>query len=227
MSSKRGYLTIDELEQFADVTVSDNDEAEDQISMAEEIIDEFVGPQNQFIEYIKEGLVSAVNSSTIFTLENLDQEQMDIDYLKGCWVEIIGGSGAGQLRKIISQTKEGVITVEEAFSTTLDTTSYYKIWQLGKFPRNGDVFFDSRHTPSKYYKSIPEKVKRATAAQVEYMINMGSAFFASDKINKESERLGDYSYSKGAGTSGTDQIIAPKAKLLLRGIINRKGAIVD
>jgi hypothetical protein len=42
-----------------------------------------------------------------------------------------------------------------------------------------------------------------------------------------SERIGDYSYSKSDGSGrGVDQLIAPKAKELLRGIRNRKGAII-
>lgn len=226
-TSNRGYLSQDELEQYADIDITDTTEADDQISQAEEIIDDFVGPQAKFLEYIKEGLMAAVASTTVFTLESVDQNNMDIDYLKGCWVEIIGGPGAGDRRRITGQTRAGVITVASAFSTTPTTESYYRIYQLGKFPRRQDVFFDSRHTPSRYYKSIPDRVRRAVAAQVEYMINMGPSFFGSDKLNLESERLGDYSYSKGSGTSGTSQMIAPKAKLLLRGIVNRKGAIVD
>ena len=226
MASRRGYLSQEELAQFADITITDATEADDQIGMAEEVIDDYVGPQDKFIGYELRGLIASGGALT-FTLESIHQSNMEKNYLRGCWIEIIGGTGEGQKRKVTAQTFEGVVTVEAAFSPALDTTSYYKIWQLGHFPRKNDVEFDGTHTPQQYYKSIPEKVRRATAAQVEYRVNMGDAFFASDKADLQSESIGDYSYSKGQGTTGLARLIAPKAKILLRGIINRKGSIVD
>lgn len=227
MASRRGYLSQTELAQYADITIVDPTEADDQISQAEEIIDGFVGAQDKFVGYELRGLVSAGGSAT-FTMEQIHQNNMQLDYLRGCWVEIVGGTGEGQKRKITGQTYEGVITLETAFSPAVDTTSYYQIWQLGKFPRHCDVNFDGIHTPQRYYKTIPEKVRRAVAAQVEYVVNQGAIFFASDKIDMQSENLGDYSYSKGkSGTGSTlGRVIAPKAKILLRGIWNRTGSIL-
>lgn len=227
MASRRGYLSQTELAQYADITIDDTTEADDQITMAEELIDEYVGTQQKFLAYELSGLIASVASASVFTLEDIHQNNMQIDYLVGCWVEIIGGAGIGQKRKITGQTLAGVITVESAFSPTIDATSYYHIYQLGKFPRKIDVFYDSKHTPNRYYKRIPEEVTRAVAAQVEYVTKMGADFFGSDKINLESERIGDYAYTKGAGTGGVSQLIAPKAKLLLNRIINRTGAIID
>lgn len=224
MASRRGYLTQAELAQYADITIIDPTEADDQISMAEELIDEYAGFQQKFMQLRVDGLVT-VGGSTTFTLRSTQQNTMNIDFLKGCWIEVIGGTGSGQLRKITGQTLPGLVTVETAFSPALDTTSYYKIWQLGKFPRHCDVVYNS-DTTNTYYKSIPEKVRRAVAAQVEYMINMGSAFFASDKLDLKREKIGDYEYEKDMGTSGTADLIAPKAKMLLKGIRNITGRII-
>lgn len=224
-SSRRDYLGLTELAQYADITIVDNTEAYDQISQAEEIIDAYVGYQQKFISFVLEGLISAVSNSTSVTLESYHVNNMQQNFLKGCWIEIVGGTGAGSRDKITAQTYGGVITLETGI--VMDTTSYYKIWQLGKFPRTEDGTFDGRHTPNQYYKIIPEAVRRAVAAQVEYMVNMGPAFFGSDKLNLDFERIGDYEYKKAPGTGGENQIIAPKAKTLLRGIFNRTGAIID
>lgn len=224
MASRRDYLTQTELADYADITIVDPTEADDQISQAEELIDEYVGYQEKFLSNEFRGIVAGGGTSS-FTLDPSHQNNMQADFLKGCWVEIIGGIGAGQRGKITAQTFAGVVTMETAFSTGLTTTSYYRIWQLGKFPRACDVDYDSTHT-NKHYKSIPEKVRRATAAQVQFVVEMGPAFFGSDKSDMESESIGDYSYSKGQGASGISKLIAPKARILLRGIMNRTGSIV-
>lgn len=228
MASRRGYLSQAELAEYADITITNTTEADDQISMAEELIDEYVGFQDKFIDYEIRGLISSGGTNSL-TMESTHQNNMQLNYLRGCWFEIIGGSGEGLRRKITTQTYAGVLTLESALTTSADTTSYYRIWQLGKFPRFCDTQFDSAHSTQQYYKSIPEKVRRATAAQVEYMINMGATFFSSDKLNMKSERIGDYMYDRGdsgGGAIGVASLIAPKAKILLKGIMNRTGQIV-
>lgn len=223
--SNRSYLTIDELEQFADITVTDDTEAEDQISQAEELIDSYVGFQEKAIECEYRGLATGGGATTI-NLSIEHQNIFEVNYLIYCEVEIIGGTGAGQKRMISSSTKEGVVTVSEAWTTNPDSTSYYRIFQLGCFPRLEDSQFDSQNTPNKYYKFIPEKVKRAVASQVEYKIKMGDDFFSTNKMAMRSESIGDYSYSKfGGNASRLDDLIAPKAKMLLNGIRNIVGVI--
>ena len=83
-TSRRGYLSQSELEQFADITVTNTTEADDRISQAEEIIDAYVGPQDKFLDYTIEGLVSAAASGTSFILENSHQNVYDIDFFKWC-----------------------------------------------------------------------------------------------------------------------------------------------
>lgn len=224
-TSRRSYLSQSELEQFANITVTDATEADDQISQAEEMIDQYIGAQQKFYPYTLNGRATAGGASSI-TLAAIHQSTMQKDYLKWCEIEIIGGTGAGQRRKITAQTYEGVITVDSAWSTAPDSTSVYKIYQLGKLPRYKDVYFDSENSPQQYYKSIPENVKRAVAAQVEFMIEMGSRFFSSDQIEKVSESIGDYSYTNAESHQGVGRLIAPKAKMLLKGIRNITGQIV-
>lgn len=225
-SSRRGYLSQAELETFADIVVTDPTEADDQISQAEEIIDGWVGFQQKFMPQKYEGRCSLGGGSTTLYLDSEQLDVFEIDYFKGCEIEIIGGTGVGQRRRITASTKEdGKITVQNAWDTNPDTSSFYSIYQLGKFPRPCDVRYYTQSTPYQYYKQIPEAVKRAVAAQVEYMIKMGADYFSSDKSHKQSETISKYSYTNAPGGSGLSAMIAPKAKILLQGIINRTGRI--
>ncbi|HYD35552.1 MAG TPA: hypothetical protein VD999_05770 [Vitreimonas sp.] len=223
MSSRRQYLAQSELVEFANITIEDATEADDQISQAEELIDSYVGFVQPFFCGKLEGKAFA-GSATSITLESVHQNAYDDNYFTYCFVEIIGGTGAGQRQKITASTKAGVLTTE-TFSTPPDSTSFYRIFQLGKFPREKDVTSYNRTAPTTYYKSIPEAVKRATAAQVEYKIEMGEKFFSTDSSDKTSESLGDYSYTKeGRGDQGIgNKLIAPKARNLLRGLVVRFG----
>lgn len=225
MASRRQYLSQAELTQYADITISNTTEADDQISQAEELIDGYVGYQQKFIPEVMDGLASA-GAANGLTLENPRMINVfQKNFFIGCEIEIIGGTAKGDRRIITAQQFLGVITCDSAWSTATDATSYYRIYQLGKFPRYCDVTFDGIHSPQQYYKYIPEAVKRATAAQVEYMIKMGASYFNTDASTIESEHIGDYSYTKGKG-GASHLLIAPKAKEYLRGIMNRKGTMV-
>ena len=224
--SNRSYLTIAELEEFADITVTDTDEANDQISQAEELIDSYVGFQDKAIGTEYRGLATGGTTSTI-NLSTEHQNIFEIDYFKYCMVEIIGGTGVGDRKMCSGSTKAGVLTVS-TWSVSPDSTSFYRIFQLGCFPRLDDSHFDSQNTPNKFYKFIPEKVKRAVASQVEYKINMGDDYFSTNKSGLKSESIGDYSYTKfGSNNSRLDDLIAPKAKMLLNGIRNIVGELEE
>ena len=222
MASRRGYVTTTEVDTLSGLTAS----TDQQISEAEELIDAYVGFQDKFKKSIYQGKATD-GSATSITLASEHQNSVQNDFFKGMEVEIIGGTGSGQRTIITSSTYAGVVTFA-SLSTPPNSTSIYKIYQLGKFPRQKDVFFDGQNTPNTFYKSIPEAVKRAVAAQVEFRIKMGDAYFQSDKTMYESESIGDYEYDKGQGSSGgaIRNMIAPKAKILLKGILNRKGIII-
>ena len=224
MASKRGYLNQTDLAEYANITITDATEADDVISQAEELLDWYVGFQDKAIREIYEGRVAA-SSSTSITLEaNRHQNVFEANYFLYCQVEIIGGTGSGQARIVTASTKPGVLTVA-TWTTTPSTDSYYKIYQLGRFPRTKDSYYDGQVATPIYSKSIPEAVRRATAAQVQYIIKMGDNFFAGDATTLQSESIGNYSYSRGQNAMGKESLIAPKAKMYLRGIINRKGTM--
>lgn len=225
MASRRQYLTIAELEEYADINVTDSGEAYDQISQAEELVDAYVGFQTKAVCETVQGRVASATSTSITLETTRHQNVYQGNYFVYCEVEIIGGTGAGQVRSITGSTYAGVITVASAWDTTPDSTSYYKIYQLGKFPRQKEDYFDGDATPQIYVRSIPDPVKRAVAAQVQYMIEQGASFFVSDNSSLQSESIGDYSYNRGNGGSanGTTNLVAPKAKQYLKGYVNRKG----
>jgi len=224
MATKRNYLTIAELEEFADITVTNEGEAFDQIGQAEEMIDAYVGSQFRAVAGKLEGRAVSGGAGTI-TLAVEQQNMFEIDYFLYCLCEIIGGTGAGQQRRVSGSTYAGVLTLESNWSTNPNSTSFYRIYQMGKFPRKEDSSYDGVNTPARYYKYIPEEVKRAVAAQLQYVLEMGSSFFTSDKSELASEQIGDYGYENRQGSSG-NKLVAPKAKHYLRGIYNRKGAII-
>lgn len=224
-TSRRGYLSRTELEQLANITITDTAEADDKISQAEEMIDAYIGPQDKHMTNKVTGLAAAASSLGL-TLETSQQNTFDIDFFKLCEIEILGGTGAGQRRKITGSTKAGVLTIDSAWTTTPSTDSFYRIYQVGKFPRHCDVESYTSGANTTYYKAIPEAIKRAVAAQVEYFIEMGDAYFAGDKSEMQSENIGDYGYTKGEGVGSIAKLISPKAKILLKGIFNRGGTIV-
>lgn len=224
MSSRRQYLSQTELTQYADITITDATEADDQISQAEEMIDAYVGFQCKAVPEVYFGKASGATANTITLEAGRHQNVFQNNFFMYCELEIVGGTGVGQRQIITASTLAGMVTLVGNFSVSPDTTSYYKIYQLGKFPRiEQDVWYDGIHTPTTYVKSIPEAVKRAVAAQVQYMIKMGSNFFATDATAMQSEHIGDYSYSRASSGMGKDALIAPKAKQYLNGIMNRKG----
>lgn len=226
-TTRRGYLSRTELQQYADITITDTNEADDVIGQAEEIIDAYVGHQVKFMREVVTGRCETAGGNNTLILETDQKNVFQDDYFKGCEIEIIGGTGEGQRRRItVSDYESGQITVADNWTTNPDNTTFYRIYQLGKFPRHQDVHYFSDREPHTYYKSIPEAIKRAVAAQVAYIVEMGDSYFNSDKADRSSERIGDYSYENGAGGSGLHKLIAPKAKLLLRGIKNRVGVIV-
>lgn len=218
MSSRRNYITADEVNELAGFTPTDAE-----ISEAEEIIDAYVGQQDRFYTQELRGRATAGGTNTI----NLQDDHVNIyenDYFKLCEVEIIAGTGSGQRKTILSSTKAGVITTQSNWTTAPDSTSIYRIYQLGKFPRHRDVFYFTDSEPYQYAKAIPEKVKRATAMQCQYMHEMGDSMFATDKADKIRETIGDYEYENAK--AGAARLIAPRAKVLLNGIRNITGEIV-
>jgi len=219
IETKRGYITEAELESYADIAITDSDEAIERMNIAEELIDRYVGFQNSFMRYDIVGTASAGTTLTLTDTNSGSQINSTTENrFSYCMLEIIGGTNAGQSRTIISNTTAGVLTVESAFSSAIDNTSVYRIYQLAKFPRSQDY----KLVNSIYYKFIPEAVKHATLAQVEYMIEMGDDFFISG-VDKKDENIDGYSYNI---PKNVKRMIAPKSRMYLKGIFNRKGKLL-
>lgn len=219
--SRRQYITQADIEKFSDIQVIDSVEADDQMSYAEGMVDAYVGFQAKHISRSHSGVATSggsnylIDSSGDSPLKNRDD-----DFFTFCEIKIIGGTGSGQTRTVISSDEDLCkVIVSENWTTNPDNTSFYVIQQLGKFPRIDDVFRDDT---GKYYKTIPDAVKMATLAQLEYIIQKGSDFFA-NAIDYESERLEGYSYVSKAGKN---KFISPHARNLLKGIANRKGRLL-
>jgi hypothetical protein len=227
MSSRRQYATIAEVEELADVVSTNDTEFEDRISQAEELIDAYIGYQLKAVKNEYVGKFTAVSGTTLYDTSSDSSLNMHDGYFTYCVVEIIGGTGSGQQRKITSSDYDSrSITVSEAWDTDPDTTSVYKIFQIGKFPRLVDSYFEQ--DLQRYYRSIPEAIKRATAAQVEFIIAQGDQYFQGEDTSKDSESIGDYSYSRGgaAGQSSAVRMLGPKVRTLLKGYKNSTGVII-
>lgn len=222
-TSRRGYVSKKETAEL--LGVAENAIVDEKLGRAEEMIDAYVGYQIKFFQSNMTGRASAGGSNTL-DLQTDQQNLYEVDYFKGCEIEILGGTAIGDRKKIIGSTKEGRLTVDSAWSATPDTTTFYSIYQLGKFPRQQDVVFYSQNAPYTYYKRIPEAIKRATVMQYEFIISMGDDFFAGDQLGKESESIGDYSYTNATESTGVQGLIAPKVKLLLKGIRNRTAKLI-
>lgn len=222
-TSRRGYLSQDELKQFANITINDTAEADDQISQAEELVDAFIRRSDKFIRTEITGKATSGNSEKTSLIDTSGDSHLTFDdgYFNGCEIEIIGGTNAGERRRISSYTRSTqTIVVDSPFTSQIDDTSVYVIRQLGLFPRIKDVW----HSDNTYYKRIPEAIKRAVAAQVEFIIEKGESYFKGGAEFK-SESIDDYSYTRDDGAQGSAALIAPKARQFLRGFISRIGVL--
>lgn len=222
----RSYITIAELQTFAGIVVTNNSEALRQLERAEQAIDDYVGPSCKHVQGEFRGLISSVSSKELIDVHSASQLHVIDGYFERCVIEIIGGTGAGQVRLIQSSSFDNrSVTVFDDWDTALDTTSFYRIYQLAKFPREQDIY--SSPDGRRYYKAIPDAIKRAVAAQIEFIIQKGDAFFVGDQADFSSESVGNYSYSKAnSGQSATVSALAPRARTLLRGYKNSGGVML-
>lgn len=70
---------------------------------------------------------TATGGSTSTLIDTLKRKEAD-DYWKGGKIEILSGTGAGQVRDITGNVQStGVISVSPNFATTPDTTSIYRV----------------------------------------------------------------------------------------------------
>lgn len=201
---------------------------EAQVALAEELIDRYVGPQPKALRSNYNGQISALSNANKTISDTHDPNSLDLTsgYYANAVLEMVSGAAAGQRQVIKTSDKTTkAITLWAAFSTAPAVGDYFKIYQLAKFPRAKDVYT----TPDglNRYPSIPEEIREATAAQVEFIIAAGDDYFTNASADMASESFLSYSYTRGGqnGESGLSNLISPKAKALLRGFINRKGRL--
>lgn len=209
---------------------------EAQVALAEELIDRYVGPQNKYLRAEYHGVITSLLNSFKTIVDDSSgsgQTQLDITngYYSGAVLEMVSGAAAGKRGVIESSSKSGKsITLRSALSTAPAVGDYFKIFQLAKFPRSQDMY----STPDglNNYRSIPEVVREAVIAQVEFIMAKGAAFFTGDNSDLQSESFLNYSYTRSSSDSGSNasslsKLISPQARVLLRGIVNRRGRIVE
>lgn len=219
IETKRGYVTKKEVEEYCDIEITDSDEGLERIERAEDIIDKYVGFQNSFLRYDITGKATSGTKTTLTDNSNSSMLGSGDGKYSRCLVQILSGVNEGEERMIISHdSATSTITVHREFSNPIEEGCVYRIYQLAKFPRAKDI----KIIDNKIYKLIPEQVKNAVLAQIEYMIEMGDDFFISG-TDKDSENIDGYSYDIPLHIN---RVVAPKAREYLRGIRNIKGNLI-
>lgn len=223
MTTRKQYVTINEIEAYADVDLKSAEGAEQEaynwISQAEDMIDNYVRRQSKHIpsEYL--GDATSGTTTKIFDIGSDTPLYYADDYFKYCEVEMLSGSNAGEIRPILSSNySEKSVTVSYAFTNAVAEGDVFIIRQQSKFPRICDVKIYNQ----KYYKTIPVNVREAVKAQVQYMIEQGKEFFI-NVVDQQSESIDDYSHNL---KEFTNNMIAPKARELLKGIRDIKGNLI-
>lgn len=203
---------------------------EAQLALAEELIDRYVGPQDRALPSEYHGQISTIGGSGNKTITDTHSPGA-LNSVNGQFanavIEMVSGAAAGQ-RAVIQSSDLATqgITLWAAFTTTPAVGDYFKVYQLAKFPRYKDIY----STPDglNRYATIPEAVREATVAQVEFIIAKGAGFFTGDNSDMQSESFLNYSYTRSSsagGQSSLSNLISPQARVLLRGIVNRKGTM--
>lgn len=229
MASRRNYATKEDCLAFdSGLVFAADPDADTQISRAEEMIDQYVGFQQKFLENEPRVEISDISDDgkTLYDTVGGSQLFQTDDYYKYCEIEILGGAGVGQHGFIISSNRnDKSITVRDAFSTPLDDTSIGVIRQVAKFPARRNAF--TNRIGTLWVKEYPSQLKDAVCAQVQFMQAKGIEYFSTDGPDMDQETIGNYSYSKGRTISPTAfiSLIAPSARQLLQGIMNRTGVI--
>ena len=218
--TKRNYIPLATVQaQTAAADLTDLD-------FAEQVLDNYVGHQDKAVEGNYQGQITSLLTKTVIDTNSSTQLNVTDDYFKYCVIEMLSGNAAGEIRPIISSSKDNKsVTLKDDWTTTPAVGDYFKVYQFGKFPRQ----CDSTNNPSgtTFLKTIPQAVKDALIAQVAFQAQMGDAYFAGDDSDKESESIGNYSYSRGSGSASSSvKMLAPKARMLLRGIKNSLGRLV-
>lgn len=228
------YILPSELPQFIHKmsSVTNEDLAVRFISDAERIIDAYVGPGPKFYPDLTGTLTSGVASgATAFPADIWGRRRPNYWAQGGAYVRIVRAIGAeaavGQERLVVSSPNETEsVTLASGFDVALPAGAEFEFSQESAFPR----FWDQNPFAS---PTLPQLLKAAVAAQVEYGIFFGSEEFGLGDPTIVTDEKGDViSRTYGSGYSesrdarrrdGLSVWIAPKARVLLRKLMSNTG----
>lgn len=218
MATRRNYIETSEVSGATDA----------QVALAEELIDVYVGVQDKHFKNEYDGeITSLLSGNKVIDASSLSQlKQQNTNVFSRCVIELVTGDAAGTIRLITaSDGSDYSVTYDGDAIADIAVGDVFRIYQLAKFPRQKDQFTRN----SIYYKTIPRAVKDAVIAQTQFIIEMGDDYFNGNEADAGSESIGNYSYSNSSGNGGQQsavvKMVAPKARTLLRGIVNRLGRI--
>lgn len=218
MATRRNYIETSDVSGATDA----------QVALAEELIDVYVGVQDKHFKNEYDGeITSLLSGNKVIDASSLSQlKQQNTNVFSRCVIELVTGDAAGTIRLITaSDGSDYSVTYDGDAIADIAVGDIFRIYQLAKFPRQKDQFTRN----SIYYKTIPRAVKDAVIAQTQFIIEMGDDYFNGNEADAGSESIGNYSYSNSSGNGGQQsavvKMVAPKARTLLRGIVNRLGRI--
>jgi hypothetical protein len=204
------------------------------ISDAERVVDAFVGPGRKFYPRLGgETAAEIASGATTLTAEIFGDRRPDYWAAGGAYITLVSAADSslnGERRLIVASLNPNTVTLVSGFDAVLAAGAQFYFQQESAFPRIWDQ--DTWGNPD-----IPELLKAAVAAQVEYGIVYGSEAFGLGDTDIAADTSGDItSRSYGSGYSesrdarrkdGMAVWIAPRARVLLRQLLSSTGRLVS
>lgn len=203
------------------------------VTAAEQVIDAYVGPGWRFYPEVT-GNPLVATSGTSLQADVFGDSSREPNYWAhgGLYVEVLSnpsGPGAVGEGRLVVASSGDTVTLATAFSATLGTDAEFRTYQRSAFPR-------AWHINAKAAPFLPHELKVATAYQVEYGMQAGGEAFGlstaqlvtDERGGIQSESYGSgYSYSRDSSrVQGLAVYLAPRARVLLRRLINSTGHLV-
>lgn len=221
---QRGYLTQAEFESITGRSAATIPTFTGFVARAEALVDQTVGAHHPFHHDVVLDGISAPSSTTI-KADEFDEDKDD--FYNNLRLVVKQGPGKGDIRRVVSfDAATKTATIDTPWSTLPTADSVIIREQVATFPRHVDR--DADHRPV-----IPEEVTLATAAVVEFLVDVGGTDGLANKSfstggSKTEEGIGEYSV-KFSNTNDKKQLIGNKAFLILgdSGLVKRTGRLVN
>lgn len=201
------------------------------ITDAERIIDAYVGPGQRFYpELTGNPSANVASGATSFSAQVFGSRRPNYWAKGGAYIEILSGADTAVIgtKRLVIASDGNTLTLDSGFAGALTTSTQFRFYQESQFPRwaDGNILGDPR---------MPNVLKAAVAAQVEYGIAYGSEAFGlgdSDVVDDEAGNVQTRSYGSGYSetrdtrrTEGLARWIAPRARVLLRSLLTTTGRV--